>query len=88
MSDERMDSLAGEIHALRLSIGEMRDAILERIDTAYVRKDTHALEVQAMSNRLDRMALDVGELKASRNWVVAIVLAAVILAVLDLVITH
>ena len=78
--------LAAEVHALRLSVGEMRDVILARIESAYVRQDTHALEVRNLNNQIQVLATEVGSLKAARNWVIGIVLGAVLVALVTLVV--
>jgi hypothetical protein len=84
-TDPRLDRLADEMHQIRQGLLEMRDAILDRIDGAYVRKDTHELEMRGTSDRIEVLSREINELKTGRNWTVALVIGAVITAVLSAV---
>lgn len=80
-ADARLDRLADEMHQLRQGILEMRDTILDRIDGAYVRKDTHEIEMGVVKK-------EIAELKTGRNWTVGIVVGSVIASVLSTVLQH
>ena len=74
MTEARLDDVVREVQALRLEMSEMRDTILDRIDTAYVRKEYHTVQMQHINDRVTELARAVGSLEAGRNWLMASVI--------------